>query len=405
MHGIDPPTLVIVVSFLALLLAVVLAAMRASFPRTIDGIGLWAVAIPLFVFSSVLFSRQQTHPAIHVMLANSIFLLGLLLMNAGMRRFYGLATPRPQVTAAAAAAILAMLAWFTFVLPSFTIRLAVMSAVGALLFGHLCWLPQRHGRRSLGSVITSFAFGLTAASCLLRMASVVSNLDRPSRLLDLGTLQAIYLTSFNVSLLIGSVGFILLINERLRDILEFNASHDALTGVLNRGAFFRQAGTAFDQSRRQSTPLSVALVDLDHFKQINDLYGHAIGDRVLQDFCRAVLAELRPIDTLGRYGGEEFVILLPGMTREDALAMGRRLSATLLPGTGLPSYTVSLGVATVDPDTADIDELLISADKALYRAKKNGRNRVEEWRHGDEDPLEEPFPSAASPRHGMARGA
>lgn len=95
MPGIDPQTLVIVVSFQALLIAVVLAAMRASFPRSIQGIGMWAATMPLFVVASVLFSLQQSHPFIHVIVANGVFVLAMLSANLGMRRFYDLPLPPP----------------------------------------------------------------------------------------------------------------------------------------------------------------------------------------------------------------------------------------------------------------------------------------------------------------------
>lgn len=401
MHGIDPPTLILVTSFLAMLLAVVLAAMRSSSSSSVDGMGQWALSISLFVLSSVLFSQQQTHPFIHVMLANALFLLAMILITSGMLRFYGRPLPSRLRVVQAAGLLLLLLAWHTFVQPSFIIRLIAMSTVAAALFGLLCWLPLRYGKSSMGSIITASAFGLTTVSCLLRMVSVLGNFDRPSGLLDAGAVQALYLTSFNANLLIGSVGFILMVNERLRTILEFNASYDALTGALNRGAFFKLANAEFEKNLHLGKPLSVALLDLDHFKQINDGYGHAAGDRVLQDFSQAVRDILGPHDAFGRYGGEEFVLLLPGLASDETAALTRRLRAAILPGPGLPSYTVSIGVAGLTPDIESLDELLIAADKALYRAKKKGRNRVEEW-DGQED-ADEPVLFDASiraiPRH------
>jgi len=396
MYGLDPPTLVFVVSFLALLLAMVMFAMCAGFPRTVQGIRQWATAIPLFVGSTVLFSQQQSHPFFHVILANTLILLGVLYMGWGMLAFYERPVPRARSVAIALALLVGTLAWYTFVRPLFHVRLAVMSITLSALFAYLCWLPLRYGRRSLGSIITSLAFTLTAVSCLFRMVTVTAQLDQPTGLLDFGTLQVLYLASFNVSLLIGAVGFILMANERLRTILEFNASHDALTGTLNRGAFFQVATAQFEKSQATGTPCSVVLLDLDHFKLINDLHGHAVGDLVLQDFCRSLRTVLRPIDTLGRYGGEEFVILLPGMTHNEAAAMAHRLRAAIQPSPSLPRYTVSIGFSTLTPSIASIDELLIGADKALYRAKKNGRNRIEAWVWGAED-HDDPFCAAFQP--------
>ena len=379
MHGLDLPTLVTVVSFLALLLAGVLAAMWLRSRNEVDGIGLWAASIPLMVLSTPLFMLQESHPLVHVIFANTALLVGVVVMNAGMLRFYGLVPPRPAWILAGVLTIVAILAWYTIVQPHFTLRLTMMSLLYTILFGSMCWVPLRYGRGSLGSLITAVAFSVTSIACLLRLTSVVVNLDRPVNMLDPGILQAVYLGSYMVSVLLGSIGFILLLNERLRDIIEFNGSHDALTGVLNRGAFFARARAMFDESRRLDRPLSVALLDLDHFKRINDGYGHAVGDHVLREFCRSVRRALRPTDIMGRYGGEEFVLLLPDMANDGSAALAQRVRAALKPSGELPAYTASIGVATLGPHTASIDELLNDADKALYRAKSKGRDRVEVW--------------------------
>src|SRR5690554_3965061 len=249
-----------------------------------------------------------------------------------------------------------------------------MSLTMGSVFAYLAWLPLRYGSRGLGSVITSLAFGYTSANCLLRVVTVVSGFSRPSELLDFNTLQVLYLASFNGGVLIGSLGFILMANERLRSILEFNASHDALTGALNRGAFFRLAHRHFEQCRATRRAFSVMLLDLDHFKLINDEHGHAVGDRVLQSFAHGLQGILGPRNALGRYGGEEFVVLLPDTSRTEARELAQRLRAAIQPSKGLPDYTVSIGFASITPRVKDIDELLNGADKALYIAKHNGRD-------------------------------
>ena len=377
MHAIDPVTLVIVITLLAVLLAVIMLAMRASFPRTIGGIGQWAAATVLVIVAAALFVLRDTPRFLHITLSNGFMLLAMIYMASGMLRMYRLRFPPRRPIVAMAVGVTLVMAWYTYIQPSFQARLFIMSLLGAIMFGYLSWLPLRHGRRSMGSLITAFAFSVTTLSCLVRLATLLIRVDDPSGLFDPGLLQAIYLSTFNVTLLIATVGFILMANERLRDILEFSAAHDALTGALNRDAIFKLAHKEFEQSRRHSRPFSVALMDLDHFKQINDNHGHAVGDQVLVDFSRIVRATLRPGDALGRYGGEEFLLLLPGATYEETGAVMQRLLEAMRPGPGLPPHTVSIGYAALEPDTAEVSDLLISADKALYRAKKNGRNRVE----------------------------
>ncbi|MEK9952196.1 MAG: GGDEF domain-containing protein, partial [Curvibacter sp.] len=111
---------------------------------------------------------------------------------------------------------------------------------------------------------------------------------------------------------------------------------------------------------------------------VNDTHGHQMGDRVLVDFARRITGLLRRPDQLARFGGEEFVLLLPETTQEEALAVaGRILASVAEPAEGLPSITVSVGVATNRPDEAEIDALLARADRALYKAKEAGRNRIE----------------------------
>jgi diguanylate cyclase (GGDEF)-like protein len=163
--------------------------------------------------------------------------------------------------------------------------------------------------------------------------------------------------------------------------LALAASTDTLTGVLNRRSFLDAARREFSRARRSGGHLSCAMMDLDHFKQVNDTYGHIVGDLVLSSVARLVTARLREADLFCRYGGEEFVLLLPDTDQAGAATLAETLRASL---SGLRLelestcvfVTASFGVAEILPDTKSFEDLLVRADQALYLAKERGRNRV-----------------------------
>ena len=166
--------------------------------------------------------------------------------------------------------------------------------------------------------------------------------------------------------------------------LDHAVRHDDLTGVLARRALLKQGDRLLVRYQRESTGLAVMMVDVDHFKQVNDKHGHGAGDRLLVSIAQTMARALRPHDALGRMGGEEFAAVLPGVSPTEAQAIAERVRSAveqqaLDPVEGVPQRaTVSIGLvhsATMGSD-ADMDTLLLAADAALYRAKAEGRNRV-----------------------------
>jgi len=159
------------------------------------------------------------------------------------------------------------------------------------------------------------------------------------------------------------------------------ARTDAKTGLLNAGAWQRAARSEAARAVRTGRPLAVVMVDIDHFKKVNDTCGHLAGDQVLAAVARAMVGQLRPCDVAGRFGGEEFAVLLPDATEATARLGAERLRSSIaatrpLPG-GALRVTVSVGVAVAAPVREDQQELVAAADAALYRAKQAGRNRVQ----------------------------
>jgi len=167
-----------------------------------------------------------------------------------------------------------------------------------------------------------------------------------------------------------------------QEALQEQATHDALTSLWNRRAIRSLLEDELDRATREHNPVAVILGDLDSFKKVNDTYGHAAGDRVLQGAAERMASVLRAYDQLGRYGGEEFLIVLPGCSAAEAENLGERIRAAVAAepviwdGNGIPT-TISLGLAaTDDMADADAETLIRCADGALYVAKKSGRNCV-----------------------------
>ncbi|MBS0194799.1 MAG: diguanylate cyclase [Proteobacteria bacterium] len=178
------------------------------------------------------------------------------------------------------------------------------------------------------------------------------------------------------------IGFSTDITElhELKEELQRQARTDSLTGIANRRTLFVEAQAAFSRSRRHGHTLSLIAIDLDHFKQINDRYGHPTGDEVLRDFAQACLDCLRKEDLLARTGGEEFCILLPETPLAHANATAERIrevAARICPGgRDTAPVTASIGVTCMEPADASFDQMFSRADKALYAAKAQGRDCV-----------------------------
>lgn len=161
-----------------------------------------------------------------------------------------------------------------------------------------------------------------------------------------------------------------------QEALEYQASHDGLTGVLNRAAIMVRLRAEMSRAWRSEGSVGVLLMDLDHFKQVNDTYGHAVGDDVLRAVMESVKETVRTYDIVGRYGGEEFLVVAPGASEYDAVAVAERVRENVEKLGTIPPVTVSIGV-TVANGTEEEKQLFVAADTALYRAKRSGRNRVE----------------------------
>lgn len=181
----------------------------------------------------------------------------------------------------------------------------------------------------------------------------------------------------------------ILVGKRILELqqsLRFAATHDFLTNLLNRSEILAALEREFARAERDEKPTTVILADIDHFKQVNDTLGHAAGDEVLKEIANRLRADLRPYDVVGRYGGEEFLLILPGCTLVSGAKRADDIRAAVAKSAvsttfGNVSITISMGVtATGSNRYRNVTDFLHDADISLYAAKRNGRNRIEVFR-------------------------
>ena len=204
-------------------------------------------------------------------------------------------------------------------------------------------------------------------------------------LLALDSVQPGFFTPKHIRLsaALGDHVAVALYNARLFQQTREMAMTDSLTGVATRRSFFVQAERALDRARRNKSPISVLMADLDHFKEINDRHGHAAGDEMIRKVTDAAREVLRRSEIIGRYGGEEFAVVLPDTDAADARVIAERIRSRVedirVPNEDA-ALSISIGLTTRDPsDVPSVDVILDEADRALYEAKGKGRNRVEQF--------------------------
>jgi diguanylate cyclase (GGDEF)-like protein len=379
---IDPRTFLLVANLLGMFCALVLWVQARSFPGDIEGLNDWAMAVVLIGSASGLASMRGIFPdVLAIVVASGALLLGQFLLIVGLQRYSG-QRPRWRPALDGIAAVVIMTVWLTYGSHNYQGRIFIMALAHIGLFSAGAVLAWRARPAGFGSRFLCAFFVLGVAVAVWRITTLSIAVDQSDDIFDRNLIQQVYLGMFSLGVLGLSVGFILLTNERLRAELEFMATRDPMTGALNRRAFFSQAAVEWSRSMRAHRPLAIIASDIDFFKKVNDKYGHHVGDLVIKDFTIRASQMLRLPDILARFGGEEFVILLPDTGIAEARNVAERIRREIEThrDRALPAYTVSLGLSVAQGDVgqaSDVEALIAEADAALYRAKQSGRNRVE----------------------------
>jgi diguanylate cyclase (GGDEF)-like protein len=266
------------------------------------------------------------------------------------------------------------------------LRIGVNSAVLAVVCLAVALELYRHARDTLRLhwplplalplVFGAFGFASRGLRAVLQPASVAAEMAADS-VLNVGMAFG-----YVVLMLVFHAVLTALLVTRLVAELQHRSRHDTLTGLLNRRAMDEALAAQLQRSLRNGEAFAVMMIDIDHFKSINDRHGHAVGDGALRHLAALLRTAVREVDRVARYGGEEFVVLLPDVSLADAQPLAERLREQVasqghVQGPLALAFTVSIGVAEWRPGHDDLAQLLSRADAALYRAKQAGRDRVE----------------------------
>lgn len=377
------PTMLAVIIASSLMMAASMAVV--GWGRRRDGLGRWAAALLVNAIGHLLLMLRGLIPDVLTIVVANVFLSCVFVgMIAAVYQFQG----RPVRWALLLAPPLLVLVFVTAFIDSFPARVSFVGlAIGLqAVWALLAALSHRHATVGRGQWLLVAGLSLEAVVLGGRALVAISTHSEATHILQSSALQTLtFLATFSV-VLVSSVGFVFMSRDRADETNRVLAAMDPLTGVANRRSLIAALDRDVARAQRMREPMALMMVDIDHFKDVNDQYGHPAGDRVLCGVINVLRQRVRAQDLVGRYGGEEFMVLLPDTGLAGAEQLARELCKAVeesrcpadgVPGPGI-AVTVSIGVFGGRLESGDSwDMLIAAADRALYQAKNNGRNRVE----------------------------
>ena len=377
------PTMLAMIIASSLMMAASMAVV--GWGRRRDGLGRWAAALLVNAIGHLLIMLRGLIPDVLSIVVGNLMLSSVFVgMIAAVYQFQG----RPVRRALLLAPPLLVLVFVSVFIDNFPARVSFVGLVIGLqaLWALLAALSHRHATVGRGQWLLVAGLLLEAVVLGVRALVAISTHSEATNILQSSALQTLtFLATFSV-VLVSSVGFVFMSRDRADENNRVLAALDPLTGVANRRSLIAALDRDVARAQRMREPMALMMVDIDHFRDVNDQYGHPAGDRVLCSVVNVLRQRVRAQDLVGRYGGEEFMVLLPDTglvgAQQLARALCKAVEESRCPADGVPgpgiAVTVSIGVFGGRLESGDSwDMLIAAADRALYQAKNNGRNRVE----------------------------
>lgn len=375
---VSPFFLLAISGLIGLVMSLVMLVLYRTYPRTISGIRDWFwSSVFATVAASLLLGRGVLPDWLTIVVANTFVLISLVFLYVGLRRYIDGEAKIPvgwlTVFVLSYAGLFSV---FTFVVDRVDVRLFAMCVYSIVISTVSVWLSLKYLPKTAGRIVMVGTLVVILLTRLYRLSVLLLGGESDLHLFQPSAPQMILLGSAAVTIPLVTVACIMLASEKLRARLEFMSRYDELTGCLNKATGVVEAEREIARARRRNQKLSLMIIDIDRFKQINDTAGHLAGDRVLSDFAFRVQQLLRQTDQLSRFGGDEFVVILPDTDLEQARLVSDRIHASGRER-GAEGWTCSIGLTEWRGGEESFDALLARADIGLYRAKDLGRDQTQ----------------------------
>ena len=380
------PTMLAMIIVSSLMMAASMAVV--GWGRRRDGLGHWAAALLVNAVGHLLLMlRDQVPDVLSIVLGNLLLSSVFVGLIAAIYQFQG----RPIAWLLLLAPSALVTGFVIVFIDNFSARVGFVGLVIGLqaLWALATALERRHATVGRGLWLLVAGLGLEAVVLIGRAALAVSVKGAESTILQSSGLQTLTFVATFFVVLVSSMGFVFMSRDRADENNRVMAALDPLTGVANRRSLISALDRDVARAVRTRESIALMMVDIDHFKHVNDEYGHPVGDQVLCSVVNVLRQRVRAQDLVGRYGGEEFMVVLPDTGLSGAEQLARELCKAVevsrcrvdgtegVEGDGI-AVTVSIGVFGGRLESGDSwDMLIAAADRALYQAKENGRNRVE----------------------------
>lgn len=375
------PTLLLVSLMVAITMGISMGLVARRERR--DGLVWWAWAMLPLSLVLLLFSlRGQVSDWLSVVLGNTLLISVLALFAEGLCEFQQ-RRPRRALIWGGVVLTPVLIVWF---MDAVSIRPLLSNTVLGLQAAFLSWLvlQRRAQTAGRGQYFVVAGLALIVLATLARLGAALLGRVDLNQVTSSNTTHALSMLVFMLTIILITMGLVMMAKERADALNRTLALQDELTGLHNRRAIHKLLEQQLALARRNGQALALLIVDIDHFKKINDDHGHLSGDLALRTMADGLRRRLRGQDIAGRWGGEEFIVILPGTDAAGACGLAENLrrsaeQARLVALDGRPiGLTISIGVHALDAASGDArDDMIAAADRALYLAKQNGRNRVE----------------------------